>query len=188
LAAIAFAIATNPAAVERVQSGFARVSLGIAVLQNRESMPGYSGFEEREYWMHEGVRGWSRNPVFGYGTEGFRAHFGITSHSTPVDLLYNTGIIGFSLFYAMFGSLAWRLLTLRHPNPSMRSIYALVLAGVICQVFISLSGTAFYQTFIAIFVATSAALLSRYRTRALTSSRARHDGLPALDSARRSGE
>ncbi len=152
---IAYVVGSSTLAIEGLQRGLERVALGVSVLQAREDRYGYEGFGERAYWMHEGLQAWVRNPLFGNGVEAFRSEYGITSHSTPIDLLYNTGLIGFSLFYAMFVALAWRLLDSRSP----RSLRALVLAGLICNFFIALSGTLFYQTFLAGFFATSAAVL-----------------------------
>jgi O-antigen ligase len=161
VAILAYLVISNENLLERIEAGAARIELGLQVLQARESMPGYSGFEMREYWLRQGLQGWSRNPLFGYGVEAFRAHFGITSHSTPVDLLYNTGIIGFLLFYGMFASLLWRMM--RAHAAADRTVHALILGGVVCSVFISMSGTVFYQTFMAFLIAGGVALVRRYQ-------------------------
>jgi hypothetical protein len=155
--AIAYGIASSDLAVEGLQRGVNRVALGVNVLEARSDQSGYSGFEERAYWAHEGLQGWTRNPLFGHGVEAFRAKFGITSHSTPVDLLYNTGLIGFTLFYAMFISLLWRLFE----TQAAQSFKALTLASVVCSVFMGLSGTFFYQYFLAGSIAISVAMLQR---------------------------
>jgi hypothetical protein len=169
-AVIAYVISTNDEVRDTLRYAFRRVSLGLDVLRTREDVPGYSGFGERQYWMTEGLRGWTRNPLFGHGVEAFRADYGITSHSTPVDLLYNTGLIGLSLFYAMYASIAWRLFTTR--SPATRNLRAVLLAGLICQMFVILSATAFYQAFLAGFTAISTALLRRLAAEDL----ARRDG------------
>ncbi len=154
---IAYGIASSNLAIEGLQRGVDRVTLGVNVLQAREDRLGYQGFDERAHWMREGLQAWTRNPLFGKGVEAFRADYGITSHSTPVDLLYNTGLIGFSLFYAMFVSLAVRLF---NPRAS-RSLRALTFAAVVCNVFITFSGTVFYEAFQAGFIAIGTALLQR---------------------------
>jgi O-antigen ligase len=158
-AAIAYGIYRNPALTERVQSGFSRVSTGLAVLTNRESDTGGIGLQTRQGWQREGVRGWLATPVFGHGVEGFRADFGITSHSTPIDLLYNAGLIGFGLFYAMLGSIAWRLLQAR--DRRRRSLRARIAVFLITYSFISLSGIIYYDQFLPIYLAVSAGLLVR---------------------------
>src|SRR3569833_1944727 len=124
-----------------ISVGFVRILLGLDELQTREDKAGYSGFGEREYWMRDGLLGWTRNPLFGNGAEAFRADYGATSHSTPVDLLYNTGLIGTLLFFGMFASMAWRLLVAR--NKQATALPALVLAGIPCYQFASLSGAIF---------------------------------------------
>ncbi|MEO8464190.1 MAG: hypothetical protein ABI640_02535 [Gammaproteobacteria bacterium] len=154
-----YLVVSNEAVLERVTAGFDRVSLGLAVLNAREDLPGYSGFGEREYWVQQGLQGWASNPLFGHGVEAFRTVYGITSHSTPIDLLFNTGLIGFSLFYGMFIALAWRLL--KSVGASSRGLRALVLAVLVCNLFMALSATLFYQTFLAGFVGISVALLRR---------------------------
>jgi O-antigen ligase len=142
-----------------VKGGFDRIAVGLNVLQARQDKTAYVGFEEREYWMHEGLQGWTLNPMFGHGVEAFRAEYGTTSHSTPVDLLYNMGLVGFSLFYALFALLLWRLFRARRMPD--RTLHALILGTVVCYVFVSLSGTMFYHPYLAIFVAAAAALLHR---------------------------
>jgi len=76
-----------------------------------------------------------------------------------VDLLYNTGLIGCVLFYAIFGSIVWRLFEAR--DARARSPGALALGGLTCYGFMSLSGTMYYEMFLAASIAISAALLSR---------------------------
>jgi hypothetical protein len=157
-----YLVASNDALVESVTAGLDRVSLGLTVLSTREDMPGYMGFTEREYWVSQGLQGWASNPLFGYGAEAFRAVYGITSHSTPIDLLFNTGLIGFSLFYGMLIAFAWRLL--RTVGASSRGLRALVFAVLICNLFMALSSTLFFHTFLAGFLGVSVALLRRLQT------------------------
>lgn len=155
--ALGFAVASNDSLIESMDRGLQRVMLGVEVLQAREDLPGYSAFEERGNWQQFGIAGWKQNPVFGYGTEAFRDDYGITSHSTPIDLLYNFGLIGMVLFYGVFASLIWRLLHLARQEFSSQR--ALILAGLVCYAFISLSGTMHYNGFWAAFVGISSALL-----------------------------
>jgi O-antigen ligase len=156
---VAYGVSSNQALIDRVQSGYARVSTGVAVLTNRESDAGNIGLETREGWKSAGLKGWYTNPVFGYGVEAFRADFGITSHSTPIDLLYNSGLIGCSLFYSLSASIAWRLLKARNPN--RRGLRGRIAMFVIAYGFISLSGLQYYDTFLAIFLSLGSGLLVR---------------------------
>jgi len=157
LCLIGYFVAWSDLAVKGLARGVDRVSLGVNVLQTREDKAGYEGFEERAYWARQGLKGWANNPLFGHGVEAFRAKYGITSHSVPIDLLYNTGVIGLLLFYGVYASLVWRLFR-SGASPSAR---ALTLAVVVCNVFMSFSGTLFYQTFLAGSIAIGAALMER---------------------------
>ncbi len=155
---LGFAVASNDALVDKMESGVQRVLVGVKVLQARDDVAGYSAFEQRDYWRQVGIDGWKQNPVFGYGVEAFRDDYGITSHSTPIDLLYNYGLIGLVLFYGVFASLFWRLLRLHSRRVSSQR--ALIFAGVVCYVFVSLSGTVHSNMFLAAFIGISAGLLT----------------------------
>ena len=78
VALLGFAIASNDALLESIGRGVRRVSLGVSILQAREAISGYGGFELRSNWLMEGLKGWSGNPIFGYGVEAFRSRFGMT--------------------------------------------------------------------------------------------------------------
>jgi hypothetical protein len=158
-AGLVYYVSSNPDLTDRVQNGFARVSTGVNVLTNREEDSGRVGLETRQGWQREGLKGWYVNPVFGHGVEGFRAEFGITSHSTPIDLLYNAGLIGFGLFYAMLASIAWRLL--RAHGARWRGVRGRIAVFLFAYTFISLSGLIYYEQFLAIFIGVSAGLLVR---------------------------
>jgi hypothetical protein len=155
---LGFAVASNDLLVDQMGRGVQRVFVGVQVLQTRDDVAGYSAYAERDYWKRAGIEGWEQNPVFGYGTEAFRHDYGITSHSTPIDVLYGHGLIGLLLFYGMFASLTWRLLQLADRRFSCQR--SLIFGGVVCYVFVSLSGTLHYNILLAAFVGISAALLS----------------------------
>lgn len=156
---IATGVASSGKVVERVQAGVDRVSIGLQVLNARDDVAGYGSYAKRKRWEQAGLAGWATNPLFGHGVESFRADNDITSHSTPIELLYNFGLVGLALFYAIFPALLWRRSGVT--GQQAQSLCALVLAGVACQAFMTLSGTLFYQTFLALFIGTSAALLRR---------------------------
>jgi O-antigen ligase len=156
---IAYAVISNDSLMERVQGGYTRVSMGADVLVAREDKTGGAGLGKRENWAQIGIRGWVSNPVFGEGVEAFRGDFNYTSHSTVVDLLYNTGLIGFTLFYSIFASIAWRLF--KTSDPGTRYPRGLIFAALTCYAFISLSGTMYYDIFLSAVMAISAALVTR---------------------------
>lgn len=150
-----YVVASNEALVGAVDRGADRIALGVEMLQARESRGGYSGFGRRERWTAVGMEGFQRNPVFGEGVEAFRARFGATSHSTLVDLLYNSGLIGFALFYGMIASVLWRL----RRSTASTGVRALVLGAMGCYVVISLAGIVHYNAILAAIIALSGAAL-----------------------------
>lgn len=155
---------SNAFIVDRMEYAWDRFAIGVEVLQAREDRAGYSGFNERADWMRAGLTAWRTNPVFGYGVEAFRVPFGITSHSTPIDLLYNTGLVGFCLFYGMLISLGLRCV--RRDVDEGTAQRAVILFGVIVYLFVSLSGTIFYQSFLAVLVGIGSGLLRLQKPRA----------------------
>ncbi|HEX9707025.1 MAG TPA: hypothetical protein VGA24_05235 [Steroidobacteraceae bacterium] len=156
---LAFAVASNEAAVATIERGALRVGLGIEILQARENLPGYSSFERRASWQREGFRGWVENPMFGHGVEAFRSGHGITSHASHVDIAYNSGLIGLLLFYSLFASMFLRLYRARHGE--LRNTRLLILGGVVCYFFISFAGTIHYSAFLAAFLALGIGILKR---------------------------
>jgi hypothetical protein len=153
-----------------LERGFSRVSVGLEVLQSREDRPGYSGFNYRTAWEREGLSGWVQNPIFGYGVEAFRAEVGITSHSTPIDLLYNSGLIGFLLFYSLFFLVLRRLYRLRHAD--IGSMGTVIFGALVCYGFITLSATMHYNSFLGAFFALSSQILEGFARRRADAPRA----------------
>ena len=64
--------------------------------------------------------------------------------------------------YGMFASLLWRLVSAHAARD--RNLHAIILGAVVCNVFISMSGTVFYQSFVAFLIGGGAALVRRYGT------------------------
>ena len=157
--AIGFAVASNEAVIERLQRGADRVALGIQVLRARENLPGYSSFERRAGWQREGIRGWAGNPLFGHGVEAFRSRFGITSHSSHIDIAYNSGLIGLALFYGLFASMLLRLY--RQRQGGFQDARLVILGGVLCLLLITFAGTIHYNAFLAAFLALAVGVLNR---------------------------
>lgn len=142
-----YAAMTNEEVRSGLEKGVSRVSLGIDILRARESLPGYGSFDKRVAWQKSGLEGWGHSPVVGNGVESFRHFFGITSHSTPIDLLHNSGIIGLMLFYSLFFSVYQRVR--RSGNMLETGTRALMFAALACFAFISLSGILHYNAFLA---------------------------------------
>lgn len=157
--ALGFVVASNDSLMDVLQRGTDRIALGIEVLQALDNVPGYSAFEDRVRWQSDGLKGWARNPMFGYGVEAFRDRYGATSHSTPVDVLYNFGSIGFVLFYALAVSVLWRVRSAR--EDASQAVQAVVVGGLVCYMFVSLSAPLHYSAYFAMTVALSVRLLER---------------------------
>jgi hypothetical protein len=162
-AGIAYYVASHPTLEPTFERGWDRVSMGVGVLLARQDDTAATGLSTREDWKNRGLRGWARSPLFGNGAEAFRADVGITSHSTIVDLLYNTGLIGFGLFYGILGSVGWRWFRCR--DRGARSVRAMMLGVTVCYAFISISGLMYYDAFLPAFIAIAVALHQRYTSR-----------------------
>ncbi len=160
-ALLGFMIATNEDLSAALQRGLERISLGIEILRAREDLPGYSAYEKRSSWLLQGIEGWSQNPLFGHGVEAIRNDLGVTAHSTPVDLLYNSGVIGLLLFYSLFVSLASRLGSLRIAGAN--AIKTLFAGTAACYLFMSAASPLHYYGFLAAIIAISAAVLAGFR-------------------------
>ena len=166
LVSFGYVLVTNASVYDRVVSGYERVANGVAIIQAGADAGGGTSFGLRQNWITVGLEGWRDNPLFGNGVEAFRSAHGTTSHSSAVDLLYNTGLIGFTAFYAILLSVGLRALTAG--GRGVRGLQPLVFGGVICYAFITLSGTVFYQAFLAMFLGLGVSLLERgTRTRPL---------------------
>lgn len=157
VAIVAGFLATNDGASESAKRGFERITLGVRILQAGEALPGYGALDRRRNWTRIGIENWRENPVFGHGVEGFRSRFGTTSHTTLVDLLYNSGVIGFILFYSVFVSMFWRVFFGHRVRG--RAENALILGFATCLLFVTVSGTMHYNAILAAIIGVGAALL-----------------------------
>ncbi len=156
---LAYLLASSESVQERLAGGFDRIRLGIELILVRQDLPGYSAMGDRLGWIQDGLAGWVENPVFGHGVEAFRSAYGITSHSTPIDLLYNSGLIGTVLFYSVLISLLLRVRRLgTHGSDALPMV---ILGTVICYLFISISGTMHYSSFLALFIGSAHSLILR---------------------------
>jgi O-antigen ligase/polysaccharide polymerase Wzy-like membrane protein len=158
---IAYAVVSNDELVTVIERGVERVGVGSEILLSGTDTSAYGALTTREIWADAGLTGWIQKPLFGHGVEAFRDRYGTTSHSTPVDLLYNHGLIALVLFYGLFISVAWRLFRAR--DPGLGGLHALIFGALVCYLFISLSGTLHYNPSLAVFFAISTAILRQQR-------------------------
>ena len=157
--ALSFAVVSNQETVASLERGANRVTLGIEVLRAREALPGYSSFGLRASWQRKGFRGWTENPMFGHGVEAFRSKYGMTSHASHVDIAYNSGLIGLTLFYGIFASIFLRLYRARRGD--LRNARLVILGSLTCALFITFAGSSHYGAFLAAFLALSIGILKR---------------------------
>lgn len=162
LAMLVTIVATSETLTRSVERGFDRVSLGVEVLRARENLQGYSAFDKRAEWASHGLQGWAGNPVFGHGVEAYRARFGFTSHASVIDLLYNSGAIGFLLFYGVIVSVLWRVYCAGAGQGD--GLRALIVGALTCFAVISLAGNVHYSAVLAAIIGISVALLRRLAT------------------------
>lgn len=72
---------------------------------------------ERADLIAAGIHLWKEHPLIGVGTDQFRFYAGglglreTYSHSNPVEILANFGLIGLFLYYSPYIALSWRLLS-----------------------------------------------------------------------------
>lgn len=76
----------------------------------------------------DGVRAFSHKPLIGYGTSGFNWAVRSQSHNSYLGVLVEQGIIGFTIYMAMFVSVFVRILRM----PPMERRCALVLLATVC--------------------------------------------------------
>ncbi len=165
LATLAIAVTTSETLTRSVERGFGRVSLGIEVLRARENLQGYSAFDKRAEWAGRGLQGWAENPVFGHGVEAYRAQFGLTSHTSAIDLLYNSGSVGFLLFYGVIASVLRRVY--RAGPGRGDGLRALIVGTMTCYAVISLAGNVHYSAVLAAVIGVSVTLLRKLDTGSL---------------------
>lgn len=104
-----------------------------AIFEFRTIYVSESSILAREGMYLEGLKMWLSSPIWGRGFEAFRLEggFGQYSHSNPVELLANHGLLGFFAYYALHLLIlvkSYRLF--RGGNPWARSRVIWVLAAV----------------------------------------------------------
>ena len=63
---------------------------------------GSSSEQERMSMITEGLAVWLQHPIFGAGAVSSEYYFGVYCHSNPVEILMNSGIVGFVAFYGIY--------------------------------------------------------------------------------------
>lgn len=71
---------------------------------------GNSSDQKRIRFIKEGLEVFSNYPIFGRGTKASYYYFATYSHNNYVEILMNTGIVGFIIFYCIYPGMILKLL------------------------------------------------------------------------------
>lgn len=63
---------------------------------------GSSSEHARAFMMKEGMEIWIKHPLFGAGTAASIHYLGVYSHNNFVEMLLNSGVLGFGVFYSPY--------------------------------------------------------------------------------------
>lgn len=91
----------------------------------------------RAQMIEIGLKRWTESPIWGYGFDSFKYYNRVTtghfyySHNNFVEMLYNTGLIGFVAYYWIY----WKYFVVAYKSKNTISIAAraFVIAMVICM-------------------------------------------------------
>ena len=74
------------------------------IYQRLSTGSGYSLVKARSEWANEAIRLFNMNPIFGVGFNHYRilSIFGTYSHSTYLELISTTGIIGTLIYFSAY--------------------------------------------------------------------------------------
>ncbi len=93
-----------------------RIEAGLSFLQGDLSKADASSIL-RDKMIEGGLKGWLSSPIWGHGFDSFK-HYNVTitglstySHNNYVEMLFNTGIIGFFLYYSFYVYILKKALT-----------------------------------------------------------------------------
>lgn len=64
----------------------------------------------RLYMLQEGIRAFIDRPIWGSGVYSSNSLFNSYSHNNYIEILLNTGIIGFIVYYGIYIIMGWRLI------------------------------------------------------------------------------
>jgi O-antigen ligase len=126
---------------------------------------GDTSFDTRSGMISRGLDLWVSSPLFGHGNEGFRvmSGFGGYSHSTPIELLVNYGVIGLICYYLFYVLLIRKLLPMLRSQSDYVRVYGFwILLSLACILFWSAAAVCYYEKPIAMLLAALAGLTHHY--------------------------
>lgn len=93
------------------------------------------GNRMRVQMYEEGLKMITRNPVWGVGLNNFRVHSlsGLYSHSDYIEVASTTGVVGFMLYFSIYGILWLRLSSVGRmtDNPDVRYVTGFIKAALL---------------------------------------------------------
>jgi O-antigen ligase len=126
---------------------------------------GEASFDIRAQMIFNGLEMWFRSPLFGSGNEAFslKGGFGTYSHSTPIELLANYGILGFIGYY-LFLFLAFRYTwsLFRSGNDYLRAYAIWCLLALACVTFWGIFAVCYYEKTVGMVLAVVVGLSHHY--------------------------
>lgn len=92
----------------------------------------------RMMMLSEGLEVWLKHPIFGAGTYSSQHYFGVYSHSNPVEILMNSGAVGFVVFYGIYFLAAYQYIKNARYYKAVSNLsmllFALFLGVAVCGV------------------------------------------------------
>lgn len=122
-----------------------------------KSGQGTTSDEIRMHMFTEGLEVWLDNLLFGAGTAASLYYFDVFCHSNVVEILMNTGIVGFFVFYAPYAVAGWRYMK-NAAYYKQRSKISILLFSLFLS--ICVSGVAFVYYYDRYFMILMAVILS----------------------------
>jgi len=101
-----------------------------------------SSTESRMLMVREGLQMLSNYALTGVGLNQYTAHssLGSYAHNDYVEVAANTGLVGFCIYYSLFGVVTWRLMRVRRESRHPEVIYV---AGVCLAVLVTCAAAGF---------------------------------------------
>lgn len=166
VAGVIFGLGAAAFAIYKMQSSayWQRLEELFYGLKGEES--GDASFDTREEMIFSGIDLWLSSPLWGHGNEAFRvmSGFGTYSHSTPVELLSNYGIVGFVCYYLFYVQVFKRARALaRSQNHHLSVAGAWVILSLTCLTLWSLAAVCYYEKAVALLLASLVGLAWHYR-------------------------
>jgi O-antigen ligase len=105
----------------------------------------------------QGLEIFSLNPLLGSGTGASRHYFGTYSHNNYVEILMNTGIIGFVVFYSSIVNIFFRLITSGNGKSAFKACGILI---IIAHLLMGFGLVYYYDRYDQIMIAVASAFAS----------------------------